>query len=159
MYQHNLQSINKEPSCYKNPNNPSCTDLFLTNRPRSFYQTETFIAGLSDFHKFVLLILKTKFYKVKIKRNNTESFENLSWSHIWFLTNLRVLNPKMTWVFYSQLPFLLYRFWVKMSYFYILRCRSIVNIIFWERTNKENVQFLHSLNEISPYWITKCTFK
>ena len=71
MYQHNLQSINKEPSCYKNPNNPSCTDLFLTNRPRSFYQTETFIAGLSDFHKFVLLILKTKFYKVKSKRNNT----------------------------------------------------------------------------------------
>ena len=37
MYQHNLQSINKEPSCYKNPNNPSCIDLFLTNRPRSFY--------------------------------------------------------------------------------------------------------------------------
>ena len=22
MYQHSLQSINKEPSCYKNPNNP-----------------------------------------------------------------------------------------------------------------------------------------
>ena len=25
MYQHNLQSINKEPLCYKNSNNPSCT--------------------------------------------------------------------------------------------------------------------------------------
>ena len=36
MYQHNLQSINKEPSCYKNPNNPSCIDLFLTTSPRSF---------------------------------------------------------------------------------------------------------------------------
>ena len=49
MYQHNLQSINKEPSCYKNPNNPSCIDLFLTNSPRSFYQTETFFTGLSAF--------------------------------------------------------------------------------------------------------------
>ena len=37
MYQHNLQSINIEPSCYKNPNNPSYIDLFLTNSPRSFY--------------------------------------------------------------------------------------------------------------------------
>ena len=37
MYQHNLQSINIEPSCYKNLNNPSCIDLFLTNSPRSFY--------------------------------------------------------------------------------------------------------------------------
>ena len=51
MYQRNLQSINKEPSCYKIPNNPSYIDLFLTNSPRSFYQTETFFTGLSDFHK------------------------------------------------------------------------------------------------------------
>ena len=27
----NLISLNKEPTCYKNPNNPSCIDLFLTN--------------------------------------------------------------------------------------------------------------------------------
>ena len=66
MYQHNLQSINKEPSCYKNSNNPSCIDLFLTNRP-SFYQTETFFTGLSDFHKLVLSIFKTTFKKSKAK--------------------------------------------------------------------------------------------
>ena len=36
MYHHNLQSINKEPSCYKNPNNPSCLDLFPTNSPSKF---------------------------------------------------------------------------------------------------------------------------
>ena len=41
MYQHSLQSINKEPSCFKNPNNPSCIDLFLTNSPQRFYQTKT----------------------------------------------------------------------------------------------------------------------
>ena len=67
MYQHNLQSKNKEPSCYKNPNNASCIDLFLTNSPRSFYQTETFFTGLSDFHKLVLSIFKTNFTKSKAK--------------------------------------------------------------------------------------------
>ena len=66
MYQHNLQSINKEPSCYKNLNNPSCIDLFLTNSP-GFYQTETFFTGLSDFHKYVLSIFKTTFTKSKAK--------------------------------------------------------------------------------------------
>ena len=36
MYQHNLQSINKEFWCYKNPVNPSCIYLFLTYSLRSF---------------------------------------------------------------------------------------------------------------------------
>ena len=67
MYQHNLQSTNKEPLCHKNPNNPSCIDLFLTNSPRSFYQTETFFTGLSDFHKLVLSIFKTTFTKSRAK--------------------------------------------------------------------------------------------
>ena len=30
-----LKSIVKEPKCYKNPENPSCIDLFLTNCPRN----------------------------------------------------------------------------------------------------------------------------
>ena len=68
MYQHNLQSINTEPLCYKNPNNPSCIDLFLTNSPRNFYQTETFFTGLSDFHKLVLSISKTNFASQKQKK-------------------------------------------------------------------------------------------
>ena len=36
IYHHNLQSMNKELSCYKNPNNPSSIDLFPTNSPRKF---------------------------------------------------------------------------------------------------------------------------
>ena len=65
--EHNLQSVNKEPSCYKNPNNPSRIDLFLTNSPRSFYQTETLFTGLSDLHKLFLSIFKTTFTKSKAK--------------------------------------------------------------------------------------------
>ena len=33
---YNLFSLFKEPTCFKNPDNPSYIDLFLTNRPRSF---------------------------------------------------------------------------------------------------------------------------
>ena len=29
----NLKSLIREPTCYKNPENPSCIDLILTNRP------------------------------------------------------------------------------------------------------------------------------
>ena len=54
LYQHELTSINRNPTCYKNPNNPSCIDHILTNSPKSFFKTETVFTGLSDFHKLVL---------------------------------------------------------------------------------------------------------
>ena len=38
---YNLFSLFKEPTRFKNPYNPSCIDLFLTNRPRSFQNTLT----------------------------------------------------------------------------------------------------------------------
>ena len=78
MYLHNLQSINKEPSCYKNPNNPSFIDLFLTNSPRRFYQTETFFTSLSDFHKLFLLIFKTIFTKSKAKEIIYQDFKKFN---------------------------------------------------------------------------------
>ena len=31
-----LKSLIKQPTCFKNPENPSCIDLFLTNRPQVF---------------------------------------------------------------------------------------------------------------------------
>ena len=59
---YNLKNLVKEPTCYKNPDNPSCIDLFLTNRPRTFQCTTTIETGISDFHKLVVTVLKT-FYK------------------------------------------------------------------------------------------------
>ena len=58
----NLKSLNKEPNCFKNPNNPSCIDLFLTNRSRYFQNTSTIETGISDFHKLAVTVLKM-FYK------------------------------------------------------------------------------------------------
>ena len=58
-----LKNMVKEPTCFKNTENPSCVDLVLTNRYRSFQNTVTIETGLSDFHKMTLTILKTCFKK------------------------------------------------------------------------------------------------
>ena len=33
---YNLTSLIKQPACFKNPEKPSCIDLILTNKPKSF---------------------------------------------------------------------------------------------------------------------------
>ena len=53
-------------------------DLFLTNSPRRFYQTETFFTALSDFHKLVLPIFKTTFTKSKAKKIIYRDFKNFN---------------------------------------------------------------------------------
>ena len=53
-------------------------DLFLTNSPKRFYQTETFCTGLSDFHKLVLPIFKTTFTKSKGKEIIYQDFKNFN---------------------------------------------------------------------------------
>ena len=63
LYQHELEIINKEPTCYKNSENPSCIDFILPNRPKIFFKTSTVFRGFSDFHKLVLLFFKTTFSK------------------------------------------------------------------------------------------------
>ena len=43
---YNLTSLIKQPMCYKNPNNPTCIDLILSNTYRSFQSTCVIKAGL-----------------------------------------------------------------------------------------------------------------
>ena len=59
----NLDNLIKEPTCYKNLENPSCIDLILTNRKKCFQSTKVVETGLSDFHKMTLTVLKTTFRK------------------------------------------------------------------------------------------------
>ena len=33
---HNLKTLIKQKTCFKNPENPTCIDVILTNSPRSF---------------------------------------------------------------------------------------------------------------------------
>ena len=55
---YNFKNLLDKPTCYKNPTNPWCVDLFLTNWHRNFQNSCTFKTGLSDFHKMTLIVLK-----------------------------------------------------------------------------------------------------
>ena len=73
-----LKSTVKEPTCYKNPESPSCLDLFLTNCSRSFHDTCLYEIGLSDFQKLVVTILRTSFEPLPpkiIEYRNCKNFD------------------------------------------------------------------------------------
>ena len=44
----NLKNLVKEPTCYKNPEKPSCIDLILTSRHKLFQNSAIVEVGLSD---------------------------------------------------------------------------------------------------------------
>ena len=60
---YNLENVVKEPTCYKNPLNPTHIDVILTNRSKNFQDTTTIETGLSDFHKMTITCLKCYFKK------------------------------------------------------------------------------------------------
>ena len=60
-----LRSLITEPTCYKNPENPTCIDLILTNHPLSFQNSCVLETGLSDFHKMTVTIMKASFQRLQ----------------------------------------------------------------------------------------------
>ena len=54
--QYDAKNIVKNKTCFKNVENPSCVDLFITNSYRSFQHTQVFSTGLSDFHKMAVTV-------------------------------------------------------------------------------------------------------
>ena len=60
---YNLKNLINEPTCFKNPHNPSSIDVMLTNRHRNFENSITVETGLSDHHKLTLSVLKRYFKK------------------------------------------------------------------------------------------------
>ena len=54
---YHLISLIKEPTCYKNPSKPSCIDLILTNKPRSFQHSCVMETSLSDIHKMTVTVM------------------------------------------------------------------------------------------------------
>ena len=76
LFQYNAKNIVKEKTCFKSQNNPSCIDLFITNSPKSFQNTLVLATGLSDFHKMVITVLKTKFKKSPPKETQYRDYKN-----------------------------------------------------------------------------------
>ena len=64
---YHLKSLIKKPTCYKNPEKPTCTDLILTNSPRQFQAMPTLETGLSHFHKMTVAAFKSEFPHQKPK--------------------------------------------------------------------------------------------
>ena len=60
-----LPNLIKEPVCFKNPDNLTCIDLILTNKPLSFKNTNVIETRLSDFHKMMVAVMKIHFPKMK----------------------------------------------------------------------------------------------
>ena len=52
--QYKLKSPNKETTCFKSVNKPSCIDLLLTNNSTCFEDCLTLETALSDFHKLIV---------------------------------------------------------------------------------------------------------
>ena len=76
---YNLQNLIKEPTCYKNPLNPSSIDLMLTNRIRSFQNSQTVEIGQSDHHKLTISVLRAYVSKQAprlIKYRDYKHFDN-----------------------------------------------------------------------------------
>ena len=60
-----LRNFIKQLTCFKNPKNPICIDLILTNNPLSFKTTYVIETELSDFHKMTIAVMKIHFPKMK----------------------------------------------------------------------------------------------
>ena len=73
-----LKTLNRGPTCFKNPSNPSGIDLFLTNRQQGFQQTHAIETGISDFHKMVVTVMTTHYKKQKAK---TIQYRNYKYFH------------------------------------------------------------------------------
>ena len=76
LYQYEANNLVKEKTCFKNPKNPSCIDLFITNSRNSFQNTSTVSTGLSDFHKMVVTVLKSTFAKSEPKEITYRNYKN-----------------------------------------------------------------------------------
>ena len=77
---YSCKNLIKDNTCFKkNPLQPSCIDLIITNRPESFQNYVTVKTVLSDFHKMTLTVVKVFYKKQKtniVRYRNYKRFSN-----------------------------------------------------------------------------------
>ena len=64
---YSFKNLIKEPTCFKNPINPKCTNLMFTNRHRSFLNSCLIETGFSNFHKMTVTVLRSFIKKAEPK--------------------------------------------------------------------------------------------
>ena len=75
---YNLKNLMKQPTCYKNPNKPTCIDLILTNVPRMFQSTCVLETRLSDFYLMTVTVMRKTFKKMHPRVTNYRSYRYFS---------------------------------------------------------------------------------
>ena len=73
-----LKSLIKKSKWFKDPDNPTCIALILTNRQKSLQNSTNIETGYSDFHKLIVTILKSYFKKLEPKKLLYRDFKNFS---------------------------------------------------------------------------------
>ena len=74
----NLKTLIKQLTCYKNPDNPTCIDLILTNVARNFHSTCVLEIGLSDFHLMTLTVMRKRFKQFQPRVIHYRSYKHFS---------------------------------------------------------------------------------
>ena len=74
----NAKNIINNYACYKSVENHSCIDLVIANSPLSFQNMVTITTGLSDFHKMLIIVLKTGFAKLVLKKIMYRDYKNFN---------------------------------------------------------------------------------
>ena len=87
-----LKTLDRGSICFKNPNNPSCIDLFLTNRQQCFQQTHAIETGISDFHKMVVTVMKTHYKKQKPKTIQYRNYKHFHEQSFNFEVNNKLMK-------------------------------------------------------------------
>ena len=75
---YNLKNLIKGPTCYKNPDKPSCIDLIISNRSKNFHLSHIVETGISDFHKMTVSVMKIFFKKQKPNVIYYREYKNFS---------------------------------------------------------------------------------
>ena len=78
------KNIVKDKTCFRNPINPTCIDLIITNRPKSIQDSEAIETGLSDFHKMSFTVMKVFYNKQNpkiIQYRKHKGFSNETFMH------------------------------------------------------------------------------
>ena len=75
---YNLKCLINVPTCYKNPERPTCIDLCLTNSPRNFQSSCVVEMGLSDFHKMTIIVNKSWYQNLDLKVINYRDYKGFS---------------------------------------------------------------------------------
>ena len=76
---YNCNNLDTDKTCFKNPENPTCINLSITNSVMCFQNTTTVATGLFDLYKIIVTACETSFKKSKPK-------EIIDWNYMKFDT-------------------------------------------------------------------------